>query len=185
MTQLRADLLAGHAVAVAGPAGEALVAALRQLGARVEILDLGGQPEEENLGRWAREHGPLRAVLYDARPTFGAGGPDALTRSVHQSWLAVREVAVGALIEAAEPGKVILIAPVADAGAHASAAAAALESLVRTLSVEWARYGITSVLVAPAPHTDEGQLAELVCFVCSPGGQYLSGCRLEVGRRPG
>ena len=58
---------------------------------------------------------------------------------------------------------------------------AALENLARTLSVEWARYAITTVTIAPGSKTTEGELSELVCFLVSPGGEYLSGCLLELG----
>ena len=161
MTLLRPELLQGHAVALAGPVSEGIAAGLEALGARVEILVEPDQADEDHVGRWARERLPLRAVVFDARRRFGAGGPDALIGTMHQAWLAVREVAVGALIEAPEPGNVVLIAPAPDAGPHALAAAAALENLARTLSVEWARYAVTTVMVAPAAGAVEGQLAEL------------------------
>jgi NAD(P)-dependent dehydrogenase (short-subunit alcohol dehydrogenase family) len=181
MTSLRAELLEGHAVALAGPPREGIASALRELGARVETLEGPGQPQEDEVGSWARERLPLRAVVYDARTPFGDGGPEALTRTMHDAWQAVREVAVGALIESSEPGKVVLIGPAPDAGPHARAAAAALENLARTLSVEWARYGVTTVMVAPRPGLEESGLAELVCFLCSPAADYVSGCRLELG----
>ena len=181
MTSLRAELLEGQGVALAGPAGEGIASALRELGARVETWEGPDQPEDEEVGNWARERLPLRAVVYDARGSFEGGGPEALTRTLHQAWLAVREVAVGALIGAPEPGKVVLIGPVPDSGPHAQAAGAALENLVRTLSVEWARYGVTTVMVAPRPGVDGSRLAELVGFLCSPAADYLSGTRLDVG----
>jgi hypothetical protein len=181
MSLLRSELLEGHAVALAGPAKEGIGAALENLGARVETLEGQDRPEEDDVGSWARERAPLRAVVYDARAPFGEGGPEALTRTLHDAWLAVREVAVGALIESTEPGKVVLIGPLPDAGSHARAAAAALENLARTLSVEWARYGITTVMVAPRPGLEESRLAELVNFLCSEAADYVSGCRLELG----
>jgi hypothetical protein len=181
MTLLRAELLEGHGIALAGPVGEVIASALRELGARVEVLVDGKVPEDDQVGRWATEHSPLRAVVYDARASFGGGGSQALTRTMHEAWLAVREVAVGALIEASEPGKVVLIGPAPDSGPHAEAAGAALENLARTLSVEWARYGVTTVMVAPRPGLDESRLAELIAFLCSPAADYVSGSRLDVG----
>jgi NAD(P)-dependent dehydrogenase (short-subunit alcohol dehydrogenase family) len=180
MTALRDELLAGRAIALGGPVTDGLADALRQLGARVEMVAPVAAADDEAVGGWAREHGPLQAVVHDARPTFGGGGPEALTETLEQSWLVVREVAVGALIEASEPGKVVLIGPSREAGPHAEAAAAALENLVRTLSVEWARYSVTTVMVTPGPASSEADLAELVAFLCSPAGEYLSGCRLDV-----
>jgi NAD(P)-dependent dehydrogenase (short-subunit alcohol dehydrogenase family) len=181
MTALRGELLAGRTIALGGPAPEELANALTDLGARVEPIPATPAADEEAVGAWAREQGPLDAVVHDARPAFGGGGPEALTEALHRAWLTVREVAVGALIESSGAGKVVLIGPSPDAGVHAEAAAAALENLVRTLSVEWARYGVTTVMVAPGPATSEAELAELVAFLCSPGGEYLSGCRLELG----
>jgi len=181
MRLLRTELLEGHGVAVAGPAAEGIASALGELGARVEALERLDKSEDDQVGSWARARSPLRALVYDARAPFQGGGPQALTRTMHEAWLAVREVAVGALIEGAEPGKVVLIGPAPDSGPHAEAAGAALENLARTLSVEWARYGVTTVMVAPRPGVDGGRLAELVAFLCSPAADYVSGARFEVG----
>lgn len=181
MTLLRAELLAGRAVALAGSASDGIAGTLQRLGARVADLNRPGPADEESVGTWARQNGPLDAVVYDARQAFAAGGPDRLDQSVDQAWLAVREVAVGSLIESSQAGKVVLVAPPPDAGPYAGAAAAALENLARTLSVEWARYNVTTVAVVPGPSTSEADLAELVAFLCSSGGEYLSGCRLDMG----
>lgn len=181
MTLLRAELLEGQGVALAGPTAEGIASRLRELGARVESLAETDLLDEDDVGGWARPRVPLRAVVYDARPCFGDGGPDALTDTMQQAWLAVREVAVGALIDGAESGKAILIAPESDAGPQARAVGAALENLVRTLSVEWARYGVTTVMVAPGPGLEESGLAEVVGFLCSAGADYVSGSRLELG----
>ncbi|HEY1523337.1 MAG TPA: hypothetical protein VGF70_10035 [Solirubrobacteraceae bacterium] len=181
MTLLRAELLEGHGVALAGPAGEGIGSALRELGARVETLGGRDQSEDDDVGSWARDRLPLRAVVYDARASFGGGGPEALTRTMQEAWLAVREVAVGALIDGSEPGKVVLIGPAPGSGPHAQAAGAALENLARTLSVEWARHGVTTVMVAPRPGLDESGLAELVAFLCSSAADYVSGSRLDIG----
>jgi hypothetical protein len=73
-----------------------------------------------------------------------------------------------------------VVAPCPDAGAFADAARAALENLTRTLSVEWARYEITATTVAPGATTTDDQIAELVCFLVSPAGDYFSGCRFSL-----
>jgi NAD(P)-dependent dehydrogenase (short-subunit alcohol dehydrogenase family) len=173
---LRDGLLDGRAIALVG---DALAPPVERLGARVELVSaLDG--DEERLGEWARAVAPLSAVVYDARPAFGSGGDAALTESLEQGWVAVREVATGALIPA-EAGKVVLVGPVPDAGPRAEAARAGLENLARTLSVEWARHGVTTTMVAPGPSTSEAEVAELVCFLVSPAGEYLDGCRLELG----
>jgi NAD(P)-dependent dehydrogenase (short-subunit alcohol dehydrogenase family) len=183
MTVLREELLAGRAVALAGGVPDAVRDALVGLGARVETVPSGDQlaADEERTGEWARVHAPLNALVYDAASTFRDGGATALGATIEQAWVAVREVANGALIAAAVPGKVLLLGPRPDAGPLAAAARAALENLARTLSVEWARYGLTAAMVAPGQTATEQQLAELVCFLVSPAGEYLSGCRLELG----
>jgi NAD(P)-dependent dehydrogenase (short-subunit alcohol dehydrogenase family) len=183
MTVLREELLAGRAVALAGGVADAVRDALVGLGARVETVPSGDRlaADEERAGEWARAHAPLNALVYDAASTFLDGGATALAATIEQAWAAVREVANGALIPAGTPGKVLLLGPRPDAGPLAAAARAALENLARTLSVEWARYGLTAAMVAPGQTTTDQQLAELVCFLVSPAGEYLSGCRLELG----
>jgi NAD(P)-dependent dehydrogenase (short-subunit alcohol dehydrogenase family) len=123
---------------------------------------------------------PINALVYDGRPAFGGGGPDSLRACTEQAWVAVREVATGALIPAGA-GKVVLIGPRADAGTFATAVRAALENLARTLSVEWARFGVGAVAIAPGPKTADDDLAELVCFLISPAGEYFTGCVFELG----
>ena len=168
MALLRDNLLAGHRIAVSGTAGEALPATLLELGAEVEFLAVEKLPaEDERVGEWARARAPLNALVHCA-------GDDA---ALEEAWAAVREVATGALIDADAPGKLVLVAPRPDA----AAARAGLESLARTLSVEWARYALTAVAIAPGVRTTDEQLAQVVCFALSEGGGYLSGCRLELG----
>ena len=92
------------------------------------------------------------------------------------AWAVVREVATGALIPGADGGKIVLVAPASERPVQAG-----LENLARTLSVEWARYGVTVVAVAPGPHAGPAELTETVCFLVSPAGDYFSGCRFDVG----
>ncbi len=78
---------------------------------------------------------------------------------------------------AAHPGaQLVLVAP-----PEGEAARAALENLARTLSIEWARFGIRTVCVAPGPSTPDAALADVVAYLLSPAGDYFSGCRLDVG----
>jgi citronellol/citronellal dehydrogenase len=181
MDLLRHRLLAERRIALAGALTEGLGDALRELGAVVEPLDVEQLPaDDDRLGEWARPRAPLDALVYRADGAFGDGGQVGLDAVLEQAWCAVREVAVGALIDRA-PGKLVLIGPTPDAGPLAGAARAGLENLTRTLSVEWARHGVTAAMIAPGPGTTDEQLAALACFVVSEGGDYLSGCRLELG----
>jgi NAD(P)-dependent dehydrogenase (short-subunit alcohol dehydrogenase family) len=75
----------------------------------------------------------------------------------------------------------VLIGPPAQAGPRAQSAQAGLENLARTLSVEWARYGVSAVMMAPGVGATETDLSTLVAFLVSEAGEYLSGCRLELG----
>lgn len=167
MTVLRDGLLSGRSLAVAGDTSGGLGEALSGLGARIAQGDGDGAPPY--------------ALVYDARASFGSGGGDGLRVALEDVWETIREQAGGAMIAGGLPGKVVLIAPPPAAGPFATAARAALENLARTLSVEWARYGITAVALAPGGSTTDDQLAELVCFLVSDAGDYFSGCRFELG----
>ena len=173
MQPFRDNLLAESAIVLAGGAEAELAEALAALDARVESL-----PAEADAEAWATEHSPLHAIVCDTRAGFAADGLDA---ALEATWAAVRAVAVGALIPGEQGGKVILIGPTPDAGEHAEAARAGLENLARTLSVEWARHKITVTAVAPGSETSGEQVAALVCFLVSRGGDYFSGCRFELG----
>jgi NAD(P)-dependent dehydrogenase (short-subunit alcohol dehydrogenase family) len=181
MTVLRRNLLGGRRIAVAGEVPAVADSRLRALGAQVEVLATGELPaEEERTGEWARTRVPLHALVYFAGG-FNGGGDGPLAAVLEEAWVTVREVATGALIEETQPAKLLLVAPRAQDGALAHAVRAALENLARTLSVEWARYGLTSVMIAPGRLTTDDEVAELVCFLVSDAGAYLSGCRLELG----
>jgi NAD(P)-dependent dehydrogenase (short-subunit alcohol dehydrogenase family) len=175
VTLLRQGLLDGRAVALAGGVPAAVQWALAGLGARIEELDI--ELDEDGAREWAAGRAPLHGLVYDARLAFGEGGQRGLAAALEGAWVATRGVAVGALI----PGgaaKVVLVAPRAAGGSLVAAARAALENLARTLSVEWARYRVTVTMISPGASTTDEQLAELVCFLVSPAGDYFSGARL-------
>jgi hypothetical protein len=161
MTMLIQGLLAGRGVALAGGVPPAIRDAIEDLGARVDTP-------------------PIHALVYDGRSVFGSGGENCLRECAEQAWIAVHGVATGALIPAGA-GKVVLIGPRPHAGPFAAAARAALENLARTLSVEWARYGVGAVAIAPGERTRDNELAELICFLVSPAGEYFTGCAFELG----
>jgi hypothetical protein len=177
VTVLRRGLLTGRGVALAGGPPRGVAEALAGLGARVLELDPG--LDEDSARAWAKDAAPLHALLYDAGAEFGTGGSDALRESIERAWVATRAVATGALIPAGA-GTVLLLAPRPGAGSFAPAARAALENLARTLSVEWARYGVTAAAIAPGAGTAEAELAELVCYLVSPAGGYFDGCLFEL-----
>ena len=179
-------LLSDRRVAIAGDGGVAAEtrARLIALGAQVDQLPVDALADDDGAAGWARERAPLHALVIDAGAGFGSGGAEALRATMDTAWRAIRAIATGALIENEIPGRLLLVAPRSGAGRHAPAVRAALENLARTLSVEWARYGITAVALWPGPDTADAELAELACFLLSPAGGYFSGCRFELGAVP-
>jgi len=125
--------------------------------------------------------------------------------NVEGTWLMSHAVATKAMIPEERGGKIVNVTLSPHHGlpgmAHSSAARAAVENLTRVLSIEWARFGITLTALAaghfatetlrtkyPRAVVDgvaqtvplgrlgtEEEFAELVAFVASPGGDYMSG----------
>jgi NAD(P)-dependent dehydrogenase (short-subunit alcohol dehydrogenase family) len=191
---LRPGLLEGVSVLLAGAAaragaGESLADAVSvactELGARVAAWEADG------------EFADVDVLVVDGAGLFahaGADGADvgvsqpstprsALSACLEGAWEATREVVNGAFLPA-EPGpstrRIVYLAPAPDAGAHADAARAGLENLSRTLSIEWARHGITTVTLAPGVGSPAGEVAALVAYLASPAGAYFSGCLLDL-----
>jgi NAD(P)-dependent dehydrogenase (short-subunit alcohol dehydrogenase family) len=160
-TLLRPDALDGRAVAADG----ALAAACAAAGAT--IVAPGG--------------GRIDTLVVDAGRPFGGGGLAGLRAALDGAWSTVHEVATEQWLgEDGAGGKLVLVAPPGDAGEHARAAAAGLESLARTLAVEWSRHGVRATVVVPGPRTTDDELGALVAFLASAGGEYFSGCRFEL-----
>jgi hypothetical protein len=167
MAILRENLLEGTTVAT--NLSEGVREPLSELGAEVRDLDIDAAAL-------------VNALVHDAGRDFGAGGSPALLSALEQTWESVATVG-NALIESGAVGKIVLIAPAEDAGECAPAARAALENLARTLSVEWARYGLTTTSLAPSGDTSDRDLAMLIGFVLSPAGDYFSGNRFDLRGR--
>ena len=154
---LRKGLLEGVVLAVAGDAGAA-VRRCRALGAEVVAIDADLQDEDAVAAAVAA--GPAPGTLVCATGDLDAAF--IATRAVANTWIAAQS-----------GGKVVLVAPGDDAPQRAS-----LENLARTLSVEWARYGIRPTAILPGSDDD---VAELVAFLASPAGDYYSGCAFSLG----
>jgi NAD(P)-dependent dehydrogenase (short-subunit alcohol dehydrogenase family) len=209
---LRAGLLDGVAIALAhagaaGMAGGSMAsvvgAACGELGAIVHELPLicTGQPEADDaavdaaVGATPDGGAGIRMLLVDAGGMF-AGQADALIATLEASWRVTRAVANTAFIAGEGGGRIVYVAPPTLAAgarrepgavaAHADAARAGLENLARTLSIEWARYGISPVAIAPGPRTAGEQVAGVVAYLASPAGDYFSGAQLDLrGTAPG
>ena len=130
--------------------------------------------------------------------------------NVEGTWLVTHAVATKSMIPGERGGKIVNVTLSPHHGlpamAHSSAARAAVENLTRVLSIEWARFGIRLTALA-AGHFDtetlrtkypkpvvEGvaatvplgrlgrpeELAWLVAYLASPGGDYFSGAVLTL-----
>ncbi len=154
--------------------------------------------DEESFARLLGEAGLPDLLVVDAAGVFAAAGEparDALGRTMQLTWEVTRAVAA-ALIEQQRPGRIVFVAPpervddgaaesiatdaCRDARTHARAARAGLENLARTTSIEWARYGITTVAITPGRDTTGDTLAALCAYLASPAGAYFSGCVLAL-----
>jgi hypothetical protein len=165
---LRPGLLDGVAIAVTD---DRCGAGLRALGAVTPLLAPASAPDDEAMAAAAAELGAVDAIVCDGRALFAAagGGLPGLRAAADGCFAAARAVVNAAFIPAGR-GKIVLLAP-AD-----PATAAALENTARTLSTEWARHQIVITCVHDGPETEA-----LVAFLCSPGGDYYSGCAFGRG----
>jgi NAD(P)-dependent dehydrogenase (short-subunit alcohol dehydrogenase family) len=157
MEIFREGLLGGRSIALAGPVPAPVKDLLEALDARVYEL-----PPE-----------PQQCPPLDALVCAETGAEQHLLAS---TWAVVHAVATETFIPANE-GRIVLLASSEDA----SVVKAALENLARTLSVEWARYRITTTSIAPGPDAAADEIANLIAYLISPAGAYFSGCRFDVG----
>ncbi|HTD08609.1 MAG TPA: hypothetical protein VK680_06935 [Solirubrobacteraceae bacterium] len=129
-------------------------------------------------------------ALVSARSGEGSSSARAALRAcLDAGWSATHAFVNHILLPGGRGGRIVYLAPAADAGEHADAALSGLENLARTLSIEWARHGITTVAVAPpcgSPTNVAGEVAALTAYLASPAGAYFSGCLLDLrGGEPG
>jgi citronellol/citronellal dehydrogenase len=164
-----------------------LVRRLSSLGARV--IRFAAEPEAL-AADWVGEQGPIDALVIDCsawvpgeveQPT----ATEPLQRLLDRVWSVTAAVANEVLLPGGEGGRIVLVAPADRERVTAPAAVAALENLSRTLSVEWARYGITVSTVAPSADTSDAELGTVVGYLLSPAGGYFSGTRLDLGSLSG
>jgi NAD(P)-dependent dehydrogenase (short-subunit alcohol dehydrogenase family) len=178
MELLRPGVLGGVRIVLAGtgPLSAAVGSRATALGAAVErfAVDPSGD-EPEGVER-------ADVLVWDGDGALaGAAGVDGVRAALDGAWLAIRPVANRAWIEpeGAEGGRILLLAP-RPGDAHAEAARAGLENLARTLSVEWARFGIRPVALLPGAASAAGEVAELAAYLASPAGAYYSGCAFTL-----
>ena len=185
-----------------------VVGVCRELGARVcecGLRSTGNHEQDdaatgESVARALAELGAVSLLVVDAASAFaqardgGAGRfaspsanaeADELVRALEASWRITQAIANAAFIERGAAGQIAYIAPSPDDGAYADAARAGLENLARTLSIEWARYRISPVAIAPGAATSPGEIAALTGYLASRAGAYFSGCLLDLRGVPG
>lgn len=130
--------------------------------------------------------------------------------NVEGTWLLTHAVATKAMIPAGRGGKVFSVTLSPHNGmpgmAHSGAARAAVENLMRTLAIEWARFGIrllaiaagqfaTQTLLSKYPRAiverlsetipagrlgDEREFASLVAYLASPAASFISGTVITI-----
>ncbi|HUA75441.1 MAG TPA: hypothetical protein VL988_11835 [Solirubrobacteraceae bacterium] len=182
---LLGSVAAGQGAAATANA-RAVAAACAELGAAVSECELvcSGAPEaDDELARAAVAgalSGPpgVQLLVADASGFFGAQEgrrTEELIAALEACWRLTQALASAAFIEPGAGGRIVYVAP-----RGAEPARAGLENLARTLSIEWARYGITVVTIAPGAATTPQQVAGVVAYLASPAGAYFSGCQLDL-----
>jgi hypothetical protein len=190
---LRPGVLEGLTFCVVGD-GAAERERAAALGARVVTVD-GDLADEDAVALAVGALGHIDVLVVDAASAFmdAGGGMAGLRTAVDDGWNVVRAVVTASWIPAAAEeegaaapggGKVVFLAPVADAGEHANAVGAALENAARTLSVEWARFADRHPAIRPREGAAADERAELVAFLASPAGDYFTGCSFYPGAAP-
>ena len=164
------------------------------------------------------EHGQIDLLVNNAGGQFMApaesitpkGFRTVIRLNVEGTWLMTHAVATKAMIPSGRGGKVLSVTLSPHNGmpgmAHSGAARAAVENLMRTLSVEWARFDIrllalaagqfeTQTLLSKYPQAiveriaqtiplgrmgTEQEWAWLVAYLASPAGDFFSGTVLTM-----
>lgn len=155
--------------------------AMASMGA-VDLLAVDGAALFARGARASGAEGQKMSGSHEEGPGGGhsGGSHGALRDCLDSAWNVTRGVVNRAFGLEGRGGRVVYVAPAAGAGARAEAARAGLENLGRTLSVEWARYGVTLVTIAPGAQTGVSDVAALIAYLASPAGAYFSGCLLDL-----
>ena len=133
-------------------------------GGRVHVVECDVREEEQVEGLVdgvLERHGRVDVLVNNAGGQFLAPaesitpkGFRAIVRlNLESTWLMTHAVATKAYIPSGRGGKVISVTLTPHTGlpgmAHSAAARAGIENLMKTLAIEWARFGIRLVSVAP------------------------------------
>ncbi|MGW0995946.1 SDR family NAD(P)-dependent oxidoreductase [Streptomyces sp. NPDC002523] len=200
LDDVRAEIEAAGGTCLAVPAN------IREEGAVTHVVDAA-----------LAEFGRIDVLVNNAGGQFTAPAEDITSkgwRAVHDlavdaAWAMTREVAVRSMIPN-RSGAVFFVAFSPRRGipgmVHATSARAALENLAAGLSLEWSRYGIRTVCVAPGTIATEGmedayseddrrrweqavpmgrlgradEVSGVLSFLASPGGSYITGTTIVI-----
>jgi NAD(P)-dependent dehydrogenase (short-subunit alcohol dehydrogenase family) len=199
---------------------EGTVSAIREAGgmAEAEPMDIRDSDAVESLFDGVIErHGRVDVLVNNAGGQFLSpaegispkGFRTVIELNVQGTWQMTHAAATRAFIPQ-RSGKVISVTLSPHHGmpgmAHSGAARAAVENMMRTLSIEWARFGITLCAVAAGQFDTEvlrtkyppqvaqnvvrtvpvqrlgvpEEMAWLIAYLASPAGDFLSGCVITI-----
>jgi citronellol/citronellal dehydrogenase len=188
---------------------------------RVEAVQCDIREDEQVdalIGGALERHGRIDVLVNNAGGQFLCPAEDITPKgfrtvvrlNLEGTWLMTHAVATKAFIPSGRGGKVISVTLTPRKGipgmAHSSAARAGVEGLMKVLAVEWARYGIKLVALAPGVvETDTfltkypeamieharattlagrlvqpEEVARTIAFLASPGGDGITGSVINV-----
>jgi citronellol/citronellal dehydrogenase len=186
-----------------------------------QVCDIREDDEVDALVDGALErHGRIDILVNNAGGQFLCPAEDisrkgfrAVVRlNLEGTWSMTHAVATKAFIPSGNGGRVVSVTLTPHTGlsgmAHSSAARAGVENLMKVLAIEWARFGINCVAVAPGvvatdafqtkypadfrahyasnllagDYTAPEDIAQTIAFVVSPAGRAISGSVVNVDR---
>lgn len=213
----------GADVVIAGRRPEPLkktVAEIEAIGARALALTVDIREDDQvtaMVDRTLERFGRIDTLVNNAGGQFAAPAEDITSkgwRAVHRlavdaTWSVTREVAVRAMIPQ-RCGVVFFMAFSPRRGiasmVHATSARAALENLASGLALEWSRYGIRTICIAPGTIATEGMeqnytaqdrarweaavplgrlgtaddVSGVIAFLASPAARYVTGTTILI-----
>ncbi len=163
-------------------------------------------------------HGQIDLLINNAGGQFLApaesitpkGFRTVIRLNVEGTWLVTHAVATKAMIPSGRGGKIFSVTLSPHNGmpgmAHSGAARAAVENLMRTLAIEWARFGIRLLAIAPGQFATqtlltkypqaivdrlsetipagrlgtEQEFASLVAYLASPAAGFITGTVITI-----
>ena len=199
---------------------EETAAAVRELGgeASAEAMDIRDEDAvDEMFDHVLERHGRVDVLVNNAGGQFLSpaeaispkGFRTVIELNVQGTWQMTHAAATKAFIPQKQ-GKVVSITVSPHQGfpgmVHTGAARAAVENMMRTLSVEWARFGVRTVAVAVGQFDTETlrtkypkavvenvagtvplgrlgteeEMAWLIAYLASPAGDFYSGCVITI-----